>query len=64
MSTKCRAVPYHVKRQIMTNGTMHYIVFVDGRQPTIIRREGKYFFVHGNYHRTLRDAIIYVVYGV
>ena len=63
MSTKYRAVPYHVKRQITDNGTC-YIVFVDGRQPTIIRREGKYFFVHGNYHRTLRDAIIYVVYGV
>lgn len=63
MSTKYRAVPYHVKRQITDNGT-RYIVFVDGRQPTIIRREGKYFFVHGNYHRTLRDAIIYVVYGV
>lgn len=63
MSTKYRAVPYRVKRQITDNGT-RYIVFVDGRQPTIIRREGKYFFVHGNYHRTLRDAIIYVVYGV
>ena len=63
MSTKCRAVPYHVKRQITDNDT-RYIVFVDGRQPTIIRREGKYFFVHGNYHRTLRDAIIYAVYGV
>lgn len=63
MATQYRKAPYHVKRQIMTNGT-RYIVFVDGRQPTIIRREGKYFFVHGNFHRTLRDAIIYVVYGV
>ncbi len=63
MSTQYRKVPYHVKRQILA-GCTRYIVFVDGRQPTIIRREGKYFFVHGNYHRTLRDAIIYVVYGV
>lgn len=63
MSAQYRKVPYHVKRQILADGT-RYIVFVDGRQPTIIRREGKYFFVHGNFHRTLRDAIIYVVYGV
>lgn len=63
MSAQYRKVPYHVKRQILENGTL-YIVFVDGRQPTIIRRDGKYFFVHGNFHRTLRDAIIYVVYGV
>lgn len=63
MSTQYRAVPYYVKRNFVNN-QMRYIVFVDGRQPTIIRREGKYFFVHGNYHRTLRDAIIYVVYGV
>lgn len=64
MSTQYRKVPYHVKRQITDSCRMHYIVFVDGRQPTIICREGKYFFVHGNFHRTLRDAIIYVVYGV
>lgn len=63
MSTQYRKVPYYIKRQILTNGT-HYIIFVDGRQPTIIRRDGKYFFVHGNFHRTLRDAIVYVVYGV
>lgn len=63
MATQYRKAPYYIKRQILANGT-RYIVFVDGRQPTIIRREGKYFFVHGNYHRTLRDAIIYVVYGV
>ena len=63
MATQYRKVPYYVKRKI-TDNSMRYIVFVDGRQPTIIRREGKYFFVHGNYHRTLRDAIIYVVYGV
>ena len=63
MSTQYRKITYYIKRQILANGT-RYIVFVDGRQPTIIRREGKYFFVHGNFHRTLRDAIIYVVYGV
>lgn len=63
MSAQYRKVPYHIKRQVLPNGT-RYIVFVNGRQPTIIRREGKYFFVHGNFHRTLRDAIIYVVYGV
>lgn len=63
MATQYRKAPYYIKRQILANGT-RYIVFVDGRQPTIIRREGKYFFVHGNYHRTLRDAIVYVVYGV
>lgn len=63
MSAQYRKVPYYIKRQILANGT-HYIIFVDGRQPTIIRRDGKYFFVHGNFHRTLRDAIVYVVYGV
>lgn len=63
MSAQYRKVPYYIKRQILANGT-NYIVFVDGRQPTIIRRDGKYFFVHGNFHRTLRDAIVYVVYGV
>ena len=60
---KPRSVSYSVKRNYV-NFLPCYMVFVNGRQPTIIRREGKYFFVHGNYHRTLRDAIIYVVYGV
>lgn len=60
---KPRSVSYSIKRTYIDN-CIRYMVFVNGRQPTIIRREGKYFFVHGNFHRTLRDAIIYVVYGV
>ena len=63
MSNKTRAVPYYVKRIITDAGT-RYIVHVNGRAPTMIKRDGKYFFANGNYHRTLRDAIIYVVYGV
>ena len=60
---KHRPVPYTVNRVLTDVGT-RYVVTAKGRQPTIIKRDGKYFFVHGNYHRTLRDAIIYVVYGV
>lgn len=61
--SKYRQVPYYVKH-IHTDNGMRYIVHVNGRAATMIRKEGKLFFVHGNYHRTLRDAIIYVVYGV
>lgn len=61
--SKHRSVPYFVKRVITEFGT-RYIVHTNGRPATLIKREGKHFFVHGNYHRTLRDAIVYVVYGV
>ena len=58
-----RTVPYFVSRKVTPTGS-EYHVHSPGKPCAIIRRKGKHFLTLGNYHRTLRDAIIYVVYGV
>lgn len=60
---KARQVSYFVKRVFTENG-LRYLIHKNGSAPFICRREGRFFVAGGAYHRTLRDAIIYCVYGV
>ena len=59
-----RAVPYKVKRIIAKNGARYLIFKRKGNPPVECWRKGRFFWCIDRYHNTLRDAIIYAVYGI
>ena len=57
-----RKPPYFVKRDRSTGS---YYVFVDGyKHPILIQKKPAGWYACSQYHKTLRDAIIYAAYGV
>ena len=57
-----RKPPYFVKRDRSTGS---YYVFVDGyKHPILIHKKPAGWYAVGLYHQTLRDAIVYCLYGV
>ena len=57
-----RKVSYFVKRD---RNTGSYYVFVDGyKHPILIQKKPAGWYACSQYHKTLRDAIIYAAYGV
>ena len=63
MSKKMYRKPaYFVKRD---RNTGSYCVFVDGyKHPILIQKKPAGWYACSQYHKTLRDAIIYAAYGV
>lgn len=55
--------PAYTVKKIVTHDKPDYLVIVKNRIPTRITRRMNMFYVHGVYRKTLRDAIIYVIYG-
>ena len=57
-----RKVSYFVKRD---RNTGSYYVFVDCyKHPILIQKKPAGWYACSQYHKTLRDAIIYAAYGV
>lgn len=59
-----REVSYVVKRIITSNGTRYLIFQRKNSMPIECVRKGRFFWCIDRYHNTLRDAIIYAVYGI
>lgn len=58
-----RKPKYFVKREKTPNG-LRYWVYVQGVNPMLIEKKPNGWYSCTQYHATLRDAIIYCVYGV
>ena len=61
MRQSFRAVPYIVKRDI---ANQCYYVIQRGKQTLTIKKKPEGWYACTMYHKSLRDAIIYCVYGV
>lgn len=61
MAQSFRAVPYIVKRDIANRC---YYVIQRGKQTLTIKKKPEGWYACTMYHKSLRDAIIYCVYGV
>lgn len=59
-----RAVPYKVKRISSAFGIRYLISQRKNSMPIECVRKGRFFWCIDRYHTTLRDAIIYAVYGI
>ena len=59
-----RQVPYKVKRISSAFGIRYLIFKRKGNPPVECWRKGRFFWCIDRYHRTLRDAIVYAVYGI
>ena len=60
MQKRFRQVPYIVKRGIAN----HYYVIQRGKPILTIKKKPEGWYACTMYHKSLRDAIIYCVYGV
>ena len=60
-----RQVPYKVKRISSAHGIRYLIIHQrKNSRPIECVRKGRFFWCIDRYHNTLRDAIIYAVYGI
>ena len=61
MQKRFRQVPYIVKRDIANHC---YYVIQRGKQTLTIKKKPEGWYACTMYHKSLRDAIIYCLYGV
>lgn len=59
-----RQVNYYLKRRVHQEGNSQYWLFVGEAQPYLIQKKEAGWYACTVYHQTLRDAIIYCLYGV
>lgn len=58
-----RKPKYFIKRE-KKYGVIHYWVYVQGTNPMLIEKKPGGWYAASFFHATLRDAIIYCVYGM
>ena len=59
-----RQVNYFIKRDRDLQRNLQYWLHVEGKCTRLIKKQVGGWFAGSCYHQTLRDAIIYVLYGV